>query len=175
VDIIDLRTPRLSMMEPSGSDPGCIKWALHIGWIRRITAPGPTRIVPRKRRPTSKVDSAGVPRSATTTRKVNSGFSAIRANSHSRSRFSCSGRHPPIRLAAALPLVRQRCDPSPRWRRSPQTALRCRRPTGTTRPPPNQPHDPADPVLSLGFSDSMIACGNASRTSAGRTTTGSSL
>jgi hypothetical protein len=30
-------------------------------------------------------------------------------------------------------------------------------------------------VLSLGFSDSINGCGNASRTSAGRTTTGSSL
>jgi HK97 family phage major capsid protein len=54
-----------------------------------------------------------VPRSAssaTTARKVSSGFSAIRANSHSRPRFSRSCRHPPICLAAALPVARQRCD-----------------------------------------------------------------
>jgi hypothetical protein len=56
---------------------------------------------------------AGVPRSAssaTTARNVRSGFSAIRASSHSRSRCSRSCRHPPICLAAALPLARQRCD-----------------------------------------------------------------
>jgi hypothetical protein len=54
-----------------------------------------------------------VPRSAnsaTTARKVRSGFSAIRANSHARSPISRNGRQPPIGLAAALPLARQRCD-----------------------------------------------------------------
>jgi hypothetical protein len=54
-----------------------------------------------------------VPRSASsviTARKVRSGFSAIRANSQARSLVSCSGRRPPIGLAAALPLARHRCD-----------------------------------------------------------------
>ncbi len=41
---------------------------------------------------------------------VRSGFSAIRANSHPRSRCSRSGRRPPIGLAAVRPLARQRCD-----------------------------------------------------------------
>jgi hypothetical protein len=53
-----------------------------------------------------------VPRSAnsaTTAHNVRSGFSAIRASSHSRSRCS-SCRHPPICLTAVLPLARQRCD-----------------------------------------------------------------
>jgi hypothetical protein len=56
--------------------------------------------------------SAGVPRaasSATTARNVRSGFSAIRANSHSRSLFSSSCRQP-ILYAAALPVARKRCD-----------------------------------------------------------------
>jgi hypothetical protein len=46
--------------------------------------------------------------SAITARKVRSGFSAIRANSHSRSLFSNSGRQPPIRDGATLSLARQR-------------------------------------------------------------------
>jgi hypothetical protein len=41
---------------------------------------------------------------------VRSGFSAIRANSQLRSRGNRSGRQPPIGLAAALPVDRQRCD-----------------------------------------------------------------
>ena len=41
---------------------------------------------------------------------VRSGFSAIRANNHARSPVSRSGRRPPIGLAAALPVARQRCD-----------------------------------------------------------------
>jgi hypothetical protein len=52
---------------------------------------------------------AGVPRSAssaTTARKVRSGFSAIRINSHSRSLVSRSGRRLPIGCAA-LPVARQ--------------------------------------------------------------------
>jgi hypothetical protein len=46
--------------------------------------------------------------SAITARKVRSGFSAIRANSHARSPFSSSGRQPPIWDAAVLPVARQR-------------------------------------------------------------------
>jgi len=41
---------------------------------------------------------------------VRSGFTAIRASSHARSCLSRSGRRPPVGLAAALPLARQRCD-----------------------------------------------------------------
>jgi len=48
--------------------------------------------------------------SATTARKVRSGFSASRAKSQSRSLFSSSGRQPPIFFAAALPVARKRCD-----------------------------------------------------------------
>jgi hypothetical protein len=48
--------------------------------------------------------------SATRPRKVRSGFSAIRARSHSRSGSSISCFQPPICLAAALPVARQRCD-----------------------------------------------------------------
>jgi len=54
-----------------------------------------------------------VPRSASsaiTARSVRSGFSAIRASSHSRSPVNRSGRRPPIGLAAALPVSRHRCD-----------------------------------------------------------------
>jgi hypothetical protein len=43
-------------------------------------------------------------------RKVRSGFSAIRASSQSRLPARRCGRHPPIAKAAALPVVRKRCD-----------------------------------------------------------------
>jgi hypothetical protein len=43
-------------------------------------------------------------------RNVRSGFSAIRANSHSRLPAKRRGRRPPIAKAAALPVVRKRCD-----------------------------------------------------------------
>jgi hypothetical protein len=82
--------------------------------------------------------------SATTARKVRSGFSANRANSHSRSRFSRSYRHPPICLAAALPVTASAATTSPRWQRSPQTAPPS--PDRCGRLPPNQPHDPAAPA-----------------------------
>ena len=57
-------------------------------------------------RPFGTLATRRVPRSAssaTTARNVWSGFSAIRASSHARSRCSRSCRHPPICLAAALP------------------------------------------------------------------------
>jgi len=48
--------------------------------------------------------------SATTARNVRSGFSAIRASNHSRLLAKQCGRCPPIAKAAALPVVRKRCD-----------------------------------------------------------------
>jgi hypothetical protein len=48
--------------------------------------------------------------SATTARKVRSGFAAMRASSQSRWLFNNSSRQPPILDAAVRPLARQRCD-----------------------------------------------------------------
>ena len=48
--------------------------------------------------------------SATKPRNVKSGFSAIRAKSHSRSESNISCFQPPILPAPALPVRRQRCD-----------------------------------------------------------------
>jgi hypothetical protein len=48
--------------------------------------------------------------SALIARNVRSGFAAIRASSHSRLLARQCGRCPPIAKAAALPLVRKRCD-----------------------------------------------------------------
>ena len=43
-------------------------------------------------------------------RNVRSGFSAIRASSQARLPAKQCGRRPPIARAAALPVVRKRCD-----------------------------------------------------------------
>jgi len=48
--------------------------------------------------------------SARSARRVRSGFSAIRASSQSRLPARRCGRRPPIAKAAALPVVRKRCD-----------------------------------------------------------------
>jgi hypothetical protein len=48
--------------------------------------------------------------SARIARRVRSGFSAIRASSQSRLPARRCGRCPPIARAAALPVVRKRCD-----------------------------------------------------------------
>jgi hypothetical protein len=48
--------------------------------------------------------------SALIARNVRSGFSAIRASSQSRLLARRCGRCPPIAEAAALPVVRKRCD-----------------------------------------------------------------
>jgi len=48
--------------------------------------------------------------SARIARNVRSGLSAIRASSHSRLPARRCGRRPPIAKAAALPVVRKRCD-----------------------------------------------------------------